>query len=90
MSTDQEITGAEIILEALKDQVDTIFGYQIAVLQFMMPYLDKIFSNMFDKTGNLRFMQLKVCSFKWKSRRPLVTSGPGVTNVVTGLTDING
>ena len=28
MSTDQEITGAEIILQALKDQeVDTIFGY---------------------------------------------------------------
>ena len=28
MSIDQELTGAEIILEALKDQeVDTIFGY---------------------------------------------------------------
>ena len=30
MSTDQEITGAEIILQALKDQeVDTIFGLSL-------------------------------------------------------------
>ena len=45
MSTDQEITGAEIILQALKDQeVDTIFGYPGgAFFLFMIQSLAKTF-----------------------------------------------
>ncbi|GIR65462.1 MAG: hypothetical protein CM15mP70_05690 [Pelagibacteraceae bacterium] len=45
MSTDQEITGAEIILQALKDQeVDTIFGYPGELFfLFMIQSLAKTF-----------------------------------------------
>ena len=45
MSTDQEISGAEIILQALKDQeVDTIFGYPGGAV---LPIYDALFGQKF-------------------------------------------
>ena len=45
MNNENEFTGADILLKALKDQeVDTIFGYPGgAVLPIMMQYLAKTF-----------------------------------------------
>ena len=91
MSTDQEITGAEIILAALKDQeVDTIFGYPGGAV---LPIYDAIFGQNFLKHILVRQEAGAVHAAEGYARSSgkvgvlLVTSGPGVTNVVTGLTD---
>ena len=91
MSIDQEITGAEIILQALKDQeVDTIFGYPGGAV---LPIYDAIFGQNFLKHVLVRQEAGAVHAAEGYARSSgkvgvlLVTSGPGVTNVVTGLTD---
>ena len=91
MSTNQEITGAEIILQALKDQeVDTIFGYPGGAV---LPIYDSIFGQNFLKHVLVRQEAGAVHAAEGYARSSgkvgvlLVTSGPGVTNVVTGLTD---
>jgi len=87
-----DMTGAEIVIQALIEQgVDTIFGYPGGAV---LPIYDEIFK----KQNNIQHVlcrheqgcahaaegyarstgQVGVC---------LVTSGPGATNAVTGLTD---
>jgi len=91
MSNDQELTGAEIVLEALKDQeVDTIFGYPGGAV---LPIYDALFGQNFLKHVLVRQEGGAVHAAEGYARSSgkvgvlLVTSGPGVTNVVTGLTD---
>ena len=91
MSIDQEISGAEIILQALKEQeVDTIFGYPGGAV---LPIYDALFGQNFLKHVLVRQEAGAVHAAEGYARSSgkvgvlLVTSGPGVTNVVTGLTD---
>ena len=85
------MTGAAIIVKALQDQgVEVIFGYPGGAV---LPLYDELF-----KTNNLRHIlvrheQAAVHAAEGYARstgKPgvvLVTSGPGATNAVTGLTD---
>ena len=91
MSNNSEISGAEIILQALKDQeVDTIFGYPGGAV---LPIYDALFGQNFLKHILVRQEAGAVHAAEGYARSSgkvgvlLVTSGPGVTNVVTGLTD---
>ncbi|MDG2356531.1 MAG: acetolactate synthase 3 large subunit [Paracoccaceae bacterium] len=88
----QKITsGAEIVVNALIDQgVDTIFGYPGGAV---LPIYDEIFKQTTIKHVLVRHEQGAVHAAEGYARstgRPgvvLVTSGPGATNAVTGLTD---
>jgi len=85
------MSGAAIIVKALQDQgVEVIFGYPGGAV---LPLYDELF-----KTNNLRHIlvrheQAAVHAAEGYARstgKPgvvLVTSGPGATNTVTGLTD---
>ncbi|MDC0158123.1 acetolactate synthase 3 large subunit [Rhodospirillaceae bacterium] len=85
------MTGAAIIVKALQDQgVEVIFGYPGGAV---LPLYDELF-----KTNNLthilvRHEQAAVHAAEGYARSTgktgvvLVTSGPGATNAVTGLTD---
>ncbi len=91
MSIENEFTGAEILLKALKDQdVETIFGYPGGAV---LPIYDAIFGQNFLKHVLVRQEAGAVHAAEGYARSSgkvgvlLVTSGPGVTNVVTGLTD---
>jgi acetolactate synthase I/II/III large subunit len=85
------ISGAEIIIQALVDQgVDTIFGYPGGAV---LPIYDALFRQ--DKLTHVlvRHEQGAVHAAEGYARSTgkvgvvLVTSGPGATNAVTGLTD---
>ncbi len=85
------MTGAEIVVRALHDQgVDTIFGYPGGAV---LPVYDAIFQQ--DKINHIlvRHEQGAVHAAEGYARSTgkvgtvLVTSGPGATNAVTGLTD---
>jgi acetolactate synthase I/II/III large subunit len=90
MASDQ-MTGSEIVLRALVDQgVDVIFGYPGGAV---LPIYDAIF-----KQNSLRHILVRqeggaVHAAEGYARSTgkvgvvLVTSGPGATNAVTGLTD---
>ena len=91
MTNENEFTGADILLKALKDQeVDTIFGYPGGAV---LPIYDAIFGQNFLKHVLVRQEAGAVHAAEGYARSSgkvgvlLVTSGPGVTNVVTGLTD---
>ena len=91
MNTDKELNGAQIVLEALKEQeVDTIFGYPGGAV---LPIYDAIFGQNFLKHVLVRAEAGAVHAAEGYARSSgevgvlLVTSGPGATNVVTGLTD---
>ncbi len=91
MNNENEFTGADILLKALKDQeVDTIFGYPGGAV---LPIYDAIFGQNFLKHVLVRQEAGAVHAAEGYARSSgkvgvlLVTSGPGVTNVVTGLTD---
>ncbi len=91
MKDENEFTGADILLKALKDQeVDTIFGYPGGAV---LPIYDAIFGQNFLKHVLVRQEAGAVHAAEGYARSSgkvgvlLVTSGPGVTNVVTGLTD---
>src|SRR5580704_11453267 len=85
------MTGAEIVIRALQDQgVDTIFGYPGGAV---LPIYDSLF-----KQNALRHILVRqeggaVHAAEGYARSTgkvgvvLVTSGPGATNAVTGLTD---
>ncbi len=89
--TEQTLNGAEIILKALKDQgVEVIFGYPVgAVLQIY----DALFIQNDLRHILVRHEQAAVHAAEGYARSTgkvgcvLVTSGPGATNAVTGLTD---
>ena len=85
------LTGAEIVMRALQDQgVDTIFGYPGGAV---LPIYDALFQQ--DKITHVlvRHEQGAVHAAEGYARSTgtvgvvLVTSGPGATNAVTGLTD---
>ncbi|MBL1234135.1 MAG: acetolactate synthase 3 large subunit [Rhodobiaceae bacterium] len=87
----REMTGAAIVLKALKDQgVDTIFGYPGGAV---LPIYDEIFKQEGIRHILVRHEQGAVHAAEGYARstgKPgvvLVTSGPGATNAVTGLLD---
>ncbi|NWG25324.1 MAG: acetolactate synthase 3 large subunit [Pseudorhodoplanes sp.] len=88
----KEMTGAEMVVEALADQgVQHIFGYPGGAV---LPIYDELFKN----TNRLQHILVRheqgaVHAAEGYARSTgkvgcvLVTSGPGATNAVTGLTD---
>ena len=87
-----QMTGAEMVLEALIEQgVEVIFGYPGGAV---LPIYDEIFKNQ-DKIKHVLVRQeggaLHAAEGYARSTGKvgcaLVTSGPGATNAVTGLTD---
>ena len=87
----QKMTGAEMVIKALKDQgVDTVFGYPGGAV---LPIYDAIFQQNDIRHVLARHEQGAVHAAEGYARstgKPgvcLVTSGPGATNAVTGLTD---
>lgn len=88
----EQMTGAEIVIQALIDQgVEVIFGYPGGAV---LPIYDEIFKNQ-DKIKHVLVRQeggaLHAAEGYARSTGKvgcaLVTSGPGATNAVTGLTD---
>ncbi len=84
-------TGAEIVIKALISQgVDTVFGYPGGAV---LPIYDEIFKEKSINHILVRHEQGAVHAAEGYARstgKPgvvLVTSGPGATNAVTGLTD---
>jgi acetolactate synthase-1/2/3 large subunit len=87
----RSMTGAEIVLEALKDQgVEHIFGYPGGAV---LPIYDEIFKQEAIQHILVRHEQGATHMAEGYARSTgkvgvvLVTSGPGATNAVTGLTD---
>ncbi|MBB3810174.1 acetolactate synthase 3 large subunit [Pseudochelatococcus contaminans] len=87
----ETITGAEMVIRALQDQgVEHIFGYPGGAV---LPIYDALFLQ--DKVHHIlvRHEQAAVHAAEGYARSTgkvgcvLVTSGPGATNAVTGLTD---
>jgi acetolactate synthase-1/2/3 large subunit len=90
MST-QELNGAGIVIKALVDQgVDVVFGYPGGAV---LPIYDELFKQNALRHILVRHEQAAVHSAEGYARSTgkvgvvLVTSGPGATNAVTGLTD---
>lgn len=88
---ENEMTGAEIVIKSLVDQgVDTIFGYPGGAV---LPIYDALFQQNKIRHILVRHEQGAVHAAEGYARstgKPgvvLVTSGPGATNAVTGLTD---
>ena len=91
MSADWTQSGAEILLRALKDQgVDTIFGYPGGAV---LPIYDALFNQnairhiLVRQEGGAVHAAEGYARSTGKVGVVLVTSGPGATNAVTGLTD---
>ena len=87
----EQMTGAKMVVQALKDQgVDTVFGYPGGAV---LPIYDEIFLQNDIRHILVRHEQGAVHAAEGYARstgKPgvvLVTSGPGATNAVTGLTD---
>jgi acetolactate synthase-1/2/3 large subunit len=85
------MTGAEMVVRALRDQgVETIFGYPGGAV---LPIYDALFHQDFIKHVLVRHEQGAAHAAEGFARSSgkagvlLVTSGPGATNAVTGLTD---
>ncbi len=91
MATGDMMTGAEIVLKALADQgVEHVFGYPGGAV---LPIYDEIFQQEKVKHILVRHEQGATHAAEGYARSTgkcgvvLVTSGPGATNAVTGLTD---
>ena len=87
----EKLTGAQIVLKALKDQgVGHIFGYPGGAV---LPIYDEIFQQEDVEHILVRHEQGATHAAEGYARSTgkcgvvLVTSGPGATNAVTGLTD---
>jgi acetolactate synthase-1/2/3 large subunit len=87
----REMTGAEMVIQALADQnVEHLFGYPGGAV---LPIYDAIFSQNQVRHILVRHEQGAVHAAEGYARSTgkvgcvLVTSGPGATNAVTGLTD---
>ncbi len=87
----EEITGARIVIQALKEHgVDIVFGYPGGAV---LPIYDELFQDQGIKHILVRHEQGASHAAEAYARstgKPgvfLVTSGPGATNAVTGLTD---
>jgi acetolactate synthase-1/2/3 large subunit len=88
---DQKMTGSEIIIKALINEgVDTVFGYPGGAV---LPIYDAIFQQnqlkhiLVRQEGGAVHMAEGYARSTGKVGVVLVTSGPGATNAVTGLTD---
>jgi len=91
MSKTEEMTGAEMVVQALKDNgVDTIFGYPGGAV---LPIYDEIFQQEDVEHVLVRHEQGAGHAAEGYARSTgkvgccLVTSGPGATNAVTPLQD---
>jgi acetolactate synthase I/II/III large subunit len=91
MATSELMTGAEMVLKALADQgVEHVFGYPGGAV---LPIYDEIFQQEKVKHILVRHEQGATHAAEGYARSTgkcgvvLVTSGPGATNAVTGLTD---
>jgi acetolactate synthase-1/2/3 large subunit len=91
MSAQSEMVGAEMVVKALADQgVDVIFGYPGGAV---LPIYDALFKQNHVRHILVRHEQAAVHAAEGYARSTgkvgvvLVTSGPGATNAVTGLTD---
>ncbi|MFZ0837170.1 MAG: acetolactate synthase 3 large subunit [Xanthobacteraceae bacterium] len=87
----KEMTGAEMVIQALADQgVEDLFGYPGGAV---LPIYDAIFHQEKVRHVLVRHEQGAVHAAEGYARSTgkvaavLVTSGPGATNAVTGLTD---
>ena len=87
----KQMTGAQMVVQALQDQgVDTLFGYPGGAV---LPIYDAIFHQTKVRHVLVRHEQGAAHAAEGYARstgKPgvlLVTSGPGATNAVTGLTD---
>ncbi len=87
----RQMTGAEMVVQALQDQgVEHIFGYPGGAV---LPIYDALFHQEQVKHVLVRHEQGAVHAAEGYARSSgkvgcvLVTSGPGATNAVTGLTD---
>ncbi|MBB3902332.1 acetolactate synthase 3 large subunit [Methylobacterium brachythecii] len=85
------MTGAQMVIRAFQDQgVDTLFGYPGGAV---LPIYDALFGEEKIKHVLVRHEQGAVHAAEGYARSSgkvgvvLVTSGPGATNIVTGLTD---
>jgi len=86
-----EMNGAEAVIEALVENgVEVIFGYPGGAV---LPLYDALFKNIKIKHVLVRHEQAAVHAAEGYARSTgkvgcvLVTSGPGATNAITGLTD---
>ncbi len=91
MMSENRMTGAEMVIKALADQgVEVVFGYPGGAV---LPMYDAIFKQNFVRHVLCRHEQGAVHMAEGYARSTgktgvvLVTSGPGATNAVTGLTD---
>ncbi|HEY1943289.1 MAG TPA: acetolactate synthase 3 large subunit [Roseiarcus sp.] len=87
----KQMTGAEMVVEALKDQgVEHVFGYPGGAV---LPIYDAIFGQNELRHVLVRHEQGAAHAAEGYARSTgkvgvlLVTSGPGATNAITGLTD---
>ncbi|WP_116131832.1 acetolactate synthase 3 large subunit [Tropicimonas sp. IMCC34043] len=87
----QQMTGARMVVQALKDQgVDVVFGYPGGAV---LPIYDELFQDQGIKHILVRHEQGAAHAAEGYARstgKPgvvIVTSGPGATNAVTGITD---
>src|SRR5499426_4085010 len=87
----EPITGADIVIRALVDQgVEVVFGYPGGAV---LPVYDSLFKQNRLRHILVRHEQAAVHAAEGYARSTgrvgvvLVTSGPGATNAVTGLTD---
>jgi acetolactate synthase-1/2/3 large subunit len=90
-SMTKEMTGAEMVIQALADQgVQHLFGYPGGAV---LPIYDALFNQKAVRHVLVRHEQGAVHMAEGYARSTgkvgcvLVTSGPGATNAVTGLTD---
>ena len=88
---DDRMTGAAVIIKALQDQgVEVVFGYPGGAV---LPIYDELFKTNAVRHILVRHEQAAVHAAEGYARSTgkvgvvLVTSGPGATNAVTGLTD---
>ena len=89
--TGAEMTGAEIVVQALTDLgVEVVFGYPGGAV---LPIYDALFAQQRIRHILVRHEQAAVHAAEGYARSSgkvgvvLVTSGPGATNAVTGITD---
>ena len=89
--TEQRMTGAQMVIRALLDQgVDSVFGYPGGAV---LPIYDEIFKQnqlrhyLSRQEGGAVHAAEGYARSTGKVGVVLVTSGPGATNAVTGLTD---
>lgn len=90
-SQNRQMTGAEMVVQALKDQnVEILFGYPGGAV---LPIYDQLYGQNAIKHILVRHEQGAAHAAEGYARSSgkvgvlLVTSGPGATNVITGLTD---